>query len=222
MQESQPSPVLPEPKWKSRRNIILPLAILSFGLFPVGIITNYYFPSFAFNNVLILVVVLTFLIAPILGISAELMAIRDLRRIRAGTVPASALGVTKLGQTLGIFGALGDSLVLFVFLLQIFSFAGIPPGKDSLTNDLNNLFANAYQYRIRPLSMRGGDGSYTGYKIPTVMSKNENGFYTARVLHADTIQFTAKWLADSTSTITVKLGPDGRAIEPWTFHGDFK
>ena len=222
MQKSQPLSVLPEPKGKSRRTLILALAISSFGFIPLGIIANYCYPYFAFNDLLILIVVLMLLAAPVFGISAWLAAIKDLKRIREGIIPASAYRVTKLGQTFGIIGAVGDTFVFFVFLLRMFSFSDIPPGKDTLVDDLNNIFASAYQYRIRPTSIGGGGGSYKGYTIPGRVSTDKTGIYTAIVFHADTIQFTAKLVADSASTIIVKVGPDGRSIEPWTFNGKFQ
>ena len=54
------------------------------------------------------------------------------------------------------------------------------------------------------------------------MSRNENGVYTATVIHADTIQFYAKWVVDSTSTITVRIGPDGGLINPRIYGGAFQ
>ncbi|HMD13033.1 MAG TPA: hypothetical protein VKI62_00265, partial [Bacteroidota bacterium] len=35
--------------------------------------------------------------------------------------------------------------------------------KDGVTSGLVNIAANAYQYRIRPNTMGGGNGAYDGY-----------------------------------------------------------
>ena len=40
------------------------------------------------------------------------------------------------------------------------------PQKGAMAEELNNLSAQAYQYRIRPLSMSGGEGSYVGFVVP--------------------------------------------------------
>ena len=59
--------------------------------------------------------------------------------------------------------------------LSLFSAQSVQSNKDAMINDLNNLAAHAYQFRIRPSSMGGGQGTYTGYTIPTKMKSNENG-----------------------------------------------
>jgi hypothetical protein len=38
--------------------------------------------------------------------------------------------------------------------------------RDAAINDLNDLAARAYQFRLRPKQMRGGGGSYEGFDIP--------------------------------------------------------
>lgn len=48
---------------------------------------------------------------------------------------------------------------------------------DAIYLDLNNAGAQAYQYRIRPVSMGGGGGSYVNFEIPAGMVDNENAEY---------------------------------------------
>src|SRR5258707_3965301 len=62
--------------------------------------------------------------------------------------------------------------------ITMFSSSSVQANKDAIVNDLNNLAADAYQYRIRPTTMGGGAGSYGGYKVPTKLQTNENGTYT--------------------------------------------
>ena len=62
--------------------------------------------------------------------------------------------------------------------ITMFSSSSVQANKDAIVNDLNNLAADAYQYRIRPTTMGGGAGSYGGYKVPTKLQANENGTYT--------------------------------------------
>src|SRR3990170_400864 len=75
--------------------------------------------------------------------------------------------------------------------LSLFSAQSIQSNRDAIINDLNNLAAQAYQHKIRPASMGGGNGSYDGstptagsgtsFVIPSKMSANENASYDATV-----------------------------------------
>src|SRR3990170_6551910 len=63
--------------------------------------------------------------------------------------------------------------------LSLFSAQSIQANKDAIINDLNNIAAHAYQFKIRPTSMGGGQGSYSGYSIPSKMASNENATFSA-------------------------------------------
>ena len=63
--------------------------------------------------------------------------------------------------------------------LSLFSANSIQANQDAIINDVNNLAANAYQYRIRTSSMGGGNNSYAGYNVPTKLSSNANATYSA-------------------------------------------
>src|SRR5512140_2707392 len=69
--------------------------------------------------------------------------------------------------------------------ISMFSSGSVQANRDGIVNDLNNLAANAYQFKIRPLTMGGGGSKYNtggqggnGYTIPTKLASNENGTYT--------------------------------------------
>ena len=107
--------------------------------------------------------------------------------------------------------------------LSMFSSQSISSNKDAVINDLNNLFANAYQFRIRPTSMGGGGGSYAGYGIPTTLSLNENGKYTLGTVVADAVPFVAKSVQDTTRTIRVTIDATGRPVSStWSYGGAFQ
>jgi hypothetical protein len=92
--------------------------------------------------------------------------------------------------------------------------------RDYMVNDMNNLAAQAYQYRIRPKSMGGGEGSYVGFVIPEKMTSNENGKYAAAVISADTLEFNGV-TPDGKSGITVRIGEKGM-LHGWIWKGNFK
>jgi hypothetical protein len=80
--------------------------------------------------------------------------------------------------------------------------------KDGVTASLVNIAANAYQFKIRPSTMGGGSGVYTGYTIPSKMSKDDNGTYTLGTIATNSIQIkgtsaiNTAWVATCTSDDT--------------------
>ena len=217
MQESQPSASPTTSTGRRRQRLILAFGIISLVLVPLCGVFAYILRS-EFAGLIFLS---SCLIAVPLGVSASVMAADDLANIRGGFLPVSALGQTKTGLILGLISAVVYPIIFCVVLFQLTASSGMSSPKDCIINDLGNLDATAYQYRIRPTSMGGGGGSYTGFVIPGRMSRNENGVYTATVIHADTIQFYAKWVVDSTSTITARVDADGR-LSRWTYTGTFE
>ncbi len=104
--------------------------------------------------------------------------------------------------------------------LSLFSAQSVQSNRDAIINDLNNLAAQAYQYRIRPTSMAGGAGSYVGFTIPTKMQTNENGTYTSTPT-ANTIAFTAVSAQNPTNTVQVTIDSNGN-LSGWSYAGDFQ
>jgi hypothetical protein len=104
--------------------------------------------------------------------------------------------------------------------LSLFSALSIQANKDAIINDLNNVAAHAYQYKIRPKSMAGGEGDYTGYKLPSRLATNENATYDPGTPAGTSFTVTATSAQNSANTITVTIGSDGR-LSGWSFAGDF-
>jgi hypothetical protein len=112
--------------------------------------------------------------------------------------------------------------------LSLFRANSIQANKDAIINDINNLAANAYQFRIRPVSMAGGSGDYSGglgYKIPFKMSSNDNATYTCAVTAGSgttgSVQFTGKSVtASQTSNVIGSVDAGGRVTFS-SFTGDF-
>lgn len=112
--------------------------------------------------------------------------------------------------------------------LSLFSAQSVQSNKDAMINDLNNIAAQCYQFRIRPSSMGGGQGSYDGstvtggtpFSLPAKMATNENGTYTP-VPAADQVVITAVSAANAANMITVTVNSDGKLIG-WSYAGDFQ
>jgi hypothetical protein len=97
--------------------------------------------------------------------------------------------------------------------ISMFSSSSVQANKDAIVNDLNNLAADAYQYRIRPATMGGGAGSYGGYKVPLKLQSNENGTYTptsAVAANAQTFDFVGSSTSYGGSTVTASIDSTGK------------
>jgi hypothetical protein len=63
--------------------------------------------------------------------------------------------------------------------ISMFSGQSNASNRDNIISDLNNIGADAYQFKIRPTSMGGGSGSYVGYAIPSAWgTSNPNATYS--------------------------------------------
>ena len=106
--------------------------------------------------------------------------------------------------------------------ITMFSSSSIQSNKDAIINDLNNLGANAYQYRIRPTTMGGGGGSYVGYVIPTKLQSNSNAItYTTTTVAAATITFKGTASTNASNSVTAVLDSTG-VLGSFTYAGEFQ
>ncbi len=105
--------------------------------------------------------------------------------------------------------------------LSLFSAQSVQSNKDAIVNDLNNLAAHAYQYKIRPTTMGGGGGVYTNFKIPKKMASNENAQYSVSSVGESSITFSAISNVYTTSGISATIGPDGKIVT-MSYTGDFE
>ena len=104
--------------------------------------------------------------------------------------------------------------------LSLFSAQSVQSNRDAIINDLNNLAAQAYQFRIRPQSMGGGQGDYTTFAIPTKMKTNENATYSSAPT-TNSIVFTAISAQNASNSVTVTIDSNGR-LGGWSYYGDFQ
>ncbi len=103
--------------------------------------------------------------------------------------------------------------------LTMFTAQSVGSNRDALISDLTNLAADAYQYLVRPITMGGGGGVFTGYSIPPSLVSNENGSYTVSTVTANDITFTATSSQYTTDSVTGTYGRDGKLIGSFSFAG---
>ncbi|HLE32199.1 MAG TPA: hypothetical protein VJB38_06300 [Bacteroidota bacterium] len=104
--------------------------------------------------------------------------------------------------------------------LSMFTAQSVGANRDAIISDLTNLAASAYQYRIRPTTMGGGGGSYSGYAIAPSLVSNENGSYTvATAGTATAIGFTGTSAQYTTDSVTGTYGADGKLSGSFSFAG---
>ena len=117
-----------------------------------------------------------------------------------------------------------------LFALAVMAIVGLTGCKDrkeiqstrsAIDNDLTNIAAHAYQYRIRPASMEGGGGSYVGYVIPEKMRLTELAEYRATVIAPDTLKVEGISRKDTLNTIIQIYDQDSRSASR-VFTCDFK
>ena len=109
--------------------------------------------------------------------------------------------------------------------ISMFSSSSVQANKDAIVNDLNNLSADAYQFRIRPGTMGGGGGKYSGvsgastYSIPHKLVTNENATYSCTVT-ADAVTFVGNSRSYPGSTVTAVCDTTGK-LGSFTYAGQF-
>ena len=112
--------------------------------------------------------------------------------------------------------------------LSLFRANSIQANKDAIINDLNNIGANAYHFRIRPTSMGGGGGAYdvskgatAAYSIPTKMSSNNNANYTTPSVTADVITILGTNPNAADQTAQADFDQNGKFTN-WVYGTDFQ
>jgi hypothetical protein len=120
------------------------------------------------------------------------------------------------------------SLAAAVVLFSLFAPVDVQSPKDHIINDINNLGANAYQYRIHPLSDGGGGGTYLGYQIPRTIYVPTQRFYyvdttggfSYRVIYvySDSIIFEGRYQNHHNGAIQVNIDSEGK-LTNWRYFG---
>lgn len=71
--------------------------------------------------------------------------------------------------------------------VAMFGASSVETNRDSLINDINNLAANAKQYRSKLRTMGGGGGSYLGYLMPSKLVDLEDGSFALSIQIQDIV-----------------------------------
>jgi hypothetical protein len=103
--------------------------------------------------------------------------------------------------------------------IAIFGSTSVSSNRDAIVNDLQNLGANAYQFKIRPGTLGGGGGSYTGYQIPRSLRPNANATYSTSAVSNKSITFLAT-SAVGYGTVAVVCDSTG-SLSSYTYTSEF-
>lgn len=149
--------------------------------------------------------------------------ILNIRDAKSANGKVLTIGMKLLSSLNAVLIGIGGLLLIMGIIVLLFSNQGTPDSsKDAMINDLNNIAAQAYQYRIRPAHMDGGGGSYIGYTIHPKISTNANGFYTCQVTDS-TVTIKGLSANNKANSMTVQIDSEGRFVRSsWTYTGDFQ
>jgi hypothetical protein len=103
--------------------------------------------------------------------------------------------------------------------ISMFSGQSVASNRDAIITDLATLGADAYQFKIRPSSMGGGNGTFAGYAISTTGawgSSNPNATYAVTTQTATQLVLTATSKQVNGATVTVTYDGNGNASAPVT------
>lgn len=103
--------------------------------------------------------------------------------------------------------------------IQMFGASSTSSNKDALINDINNIAANAKQYRSKISSMGGGGNSYVGYVLPAQLASNDDGSFSL-VIQPATVVVTGT-SALGFGTVEATIDSNGAAGN-WTYTGEFQ
>ena len=128
---------------------------------------------------------------------------------------------------------MGQQQLLFVILgiivigiaiaagISMFESQNVLTNRDSIISDLNELAANAYQFRGKLRTMGGGQGDYSTYTIPSMMGRNVNATYSVQSASVNSLSMLAVSAENPSNTVFVTIDSRGK-LENWTFAGDFQ
>lgn len=115
----------------------------------------------------------------------------------------------------------GIVVTAIAIAVGIAMFGGSSTGanRDALINDINNIAANAKQYRSKLRSMGGGGNSYVGYALPAQLVSNDDGSFSLAIQPASIVITGTSALGYGTVQATIdSTGAAGN----WTYTGELQ
>jgi hypothetical protein len=189
------------------------------------------------------VMYLLFILGPLTGASVCIVALVELRALRAVKAlhwAKDELRIKRLERAKNQFRSRAILGAIGFFFSTALVLGLVGPGylwdqqqgpvyspKNVIINDITNIAANAHQYRIRPKSMGGGQGSYLGFEIPQKMraypEHNKNYKFQLLAVYSDSIIIEGNVVANQSMDCKVlaRIDSTGRLGE-WLYSGEFK
>jgi hypothetical protein len=112
--------------------------------------------------------------------------------------------------------------------LQLFQAGSIDANQDAMISDVMNIAAHADQWRIRPQTMGGGDGVFTGYVAPQRLRETANvvpAGYTVTPAADNVVISGTSALFGANATVQLTYTPQAATEEAryvWVFGSDFR
>jgi hypothetical protein len=103
--------------------------------------------------------------------------------------------------------------------IQLFGASSTSANKDAIVNDINNIAANAKQYRSKIRSLGGGGNSYVGYVLPAKMVSNDDGSFSLAIQPATVVVTGTSALGYGTVEATID---SNGAAGNWNYTGDLQ
>ncbi|HLF15497.1 MAG TPA: hypothetical protein VI932_11480 [Bacteroidota bacterium] len=103
--------------------------------------------------------------------------------------------------------------------VQLFAASSTAANRDALVNDINNIAANAKQYRSKLRSMGGGGNSYTGYILSNKLNQNDDGSFSLAIQPANIVITGTSSLGFG--TVEATIDSNGTAGN-WNYTGDLQ
>ena len=109
-----------------------------------------------------------------------------------------------------VLGAIVVGIMIFVGA-TMFDAHSTSSNKDAVTSSLQNIAADAYQYKMRPKAFGGGNPSYVGYSVPSKMRSDNNGSYSiSGTTSAVLVSFTGTSALNSAWVATMSADDSGK------------
>jgi hypothetical protein len=106
--------------------------------------------------------------------------------------------------------------------ITMFNAQNVQSNRDLVSSDMVNLAADCFQYKSRPSTMIGGNGSYAGYTISSTGGwgpSNPNAVYTISVATDSLLVLTGTSNVVPNATIVMSFDGNGNATSPPVYTG---